>query len=293
MIKKTISSIVNKVVIKKERYRMKNSKIGVTYSIFNGEEMLPYSIRCIRDNVDYINVVYQKKSWTGKDCSKSLFSELCKMKNDGLIDKIIEYKLPEKLPLDKFSLVIKKKKLGINDLKKNKCTHILILDADELFIPKEFKAAKEYIIRNNITHSAMSIYDYKYFPEIRNRDISRYAVPFIFKLRFYSRLTNRHHMPCLVDDLRAVKFNRLFDRFYYFNTLFMHHMTGIRKNYEKKLESSINNYSDVGKNYLKEVKSIDEKERKLNIDELLVISNNDGGYIRVENTFNIDCCGVE
>ena len=34
-------------------------KIGVSYNLFDGEELLESSIKSIRKNVDYISVVYQ------------------------------------------------------------------------------------------------------------------------------------------------------------------------------------------------------------------------------------------
>ena len=43
---------------------MKNNKLGVSYNLFNGEELLEASIKSIRQNVDYINVIYQEYSWT-------------------------------------------------------------------------------------------------------------------------------------------------------------------------------------------------------------------------------------
>lgn len=36
------------------------NKLGITYSLFDGEELLKYSIKQIRKSADYINVVYQK-----------------------------------------------------------------------------------------------------------------------------------------------------------------------------------------------------------------------------------------
>ena len=33
-------------------------KLGVSYNLFDGEELLESSIKSIRDNVDYVSVVY-------------------------------------------------------------------------------------------------------------------------------------------------------------------------------------------------------------------------------------------
>ena len=48
---------------------MATMKLGVTYSLFDGEELLPFSILSIRPHVDYINVVFQEHSWFGDKCT--------------------------------------------------------------------------------------------------------------------------------------------------------------------------------------------------------------------------------
>ena len=47
-------------------------KLGVSYSVWDGEEMLEFAIRSIRSEVDYVNVVWQKLSWFGTMCSVCL-----------------------------------------------------------------------------------------------------------------------------------------------------------------------------------------------------------------------------
>ena len=42
-------------------------KLGVSYNVFDGEELLESSIKSIRDNVDHISVVYQTISNFGND----------------------------------------------------------------------------------------------------------------------------------------------------------------------------------------------------------------------------------
>ena len=37
-------------------------KLGVSYNLWKGEELLKYSIKAIREHVDYIVVVYQNLS---------------------------------------------------------------------------------------------------------------------------------------------------------------------------------------------------------------------------------------
>lgn len=64
-------------------------KLGVSYSVMDGEEMLEFAIRSIRSEVDYVNVVWQKLSWFGTMCSDELEPTLERLKNEGLIDELI------------------------------------------------------------------------------------------------------------------------------------------------------------------------------------------------------------
>lgn len=271
-----------------EEVRLQRAKLGVTYSVFNGEELLRASVLSIREHVDYINVVYQKFSWFGNPCNENLEKILYELKEEGLVESIIEYPFSDfgnKEKVEKY--VLHKKNVGIADLKSNHCTHCLIMDADELYFPEEFQKAKQYVITNGITHSACSIYDYRYLPEIRNRDAAPYAVPFIFKIKKNSKLSDRHHMPCFVDSLRTFSFNRFLDKFYYFNTVSMHHMTGIRNNYLQKIEASVSNCTEEGKQHLSHERNRIEKEIIMEKEELLNIKNEWGGYIEVGDLFEL------
>ena len=221
-----LKKLKNNIISFYKNRNLKKSKLGVTYSLFNGEEILPYSLKTIRKNVDYINVVYQKKSWTGTDCLNDLEDKLKKMLDEGLIDNIIEYKVPDNVNTNKKTkLVLEKKNQGLKDLKRHNCTHCMIMDVDELYDSEEFIVAKKFVIENNISHSACNLYDYRYYPEIRSRDVAKYCVPFIFKLRFWSRLSEHFIMPVKVDRLRTISYWKLFDKFYFLNNVIMHHMT--------------------------------------------------------------------
>ncbi len=67
-------------------------KLGISYNIFDGEELLENSIRSIRENVDYISVVYQEISNFGNPCNGNLVSLINKLKTEGLVDEVFKYK---------------------------------------------------------------------------------------------------------------------------------------------------------------------------------------------------------
>ena len=62
--------------------------LGVSYNIFDGEEVLEGSIKQIRDQVDFISVVYQTKSNFGNTADSNLVPLLENLKSRGLIDKL-------------------------------------------------------------------------------------------------------------------------------------------------------------------------------------------------------------
>lgn len=78
-----------------------NQKIGAIYSIFDGEELLKTSIQSIKCIVDFVVVVFQKSistwfyRWLGsnydEECHPFLEGYLNQLKDEGLIDKLIEY----------------------------------------------------------------------------------------------------------------------------------------------------------------------------------------------------------
>ena len=268
---------------------MNKIKLGITYSLFSGEELLPYSILSIKRHVDYVNVVYQKFSWFGDPCSSIVEPILKYLKNNGLIDRVIEYTFSDFGNINTMSYhVLNKKNIGVEDLKRNDCTHCMIMDTDEFYFSDEFAKAKQFVISNEITHSACSIYDYRHLPEIRNRDCSRYAVPFIFKLNSDSMLSVNHNMPCLVDSLRTFPYDQNKDKFYYLNSIFMHHMTGIRFDYDKKLKASVTNSSKEGRGFVSSWKNNFDREAILSKEEILKLSNDFGGYIDVGDPFNLN-----
>ena len=251
--------------------------------MFSGDELLEYSIKSIRNQVDYINVVYQEYSWMGEQANDNVLDILEDLKHKNLIDNIILFKFkPQKkdLPI----LVLKKKQLGIDDLLKNNCTHSLLMDVDEFYKEDEFIEAKNYIYSNNITHSCCPIYDYKKSPIYRTRYIRNYSVPFITQINKKTKLAVNHDLPCHVDSLRAIKYNQQKDKFYYFTNIAMHHMTGFRKDFDKKINNSITNSSKEGRDFIQKFKK--EHEKILHFDEPL--PDVDYNYIYENDYWNLE-----
>lgn len=257
----------------------KKNKLGVSYSLFCGEELLRASIMSIREQVDYINVVWQEYSWTGERVSDDVEVLINTLLKEGLIQNSIKFEFQISSNARKNSAnQCKKRNIGIKDLQRAGCTHGMIMDVDEFYRKEEFRQAKEFVYSNKITHSVCSIYDYRISPLYRMRDARDYCVSFIFKLSFLSRVVGRkriNNMPCYIDSFRTVPFLPLIHKFFYLNMVSMHHMTGVRKDYEKKLRNTLSNYSEEGRAAIKEYGELQRRMEMISEEEILVSG---GGY---------------
>lgn len=119
-------------------------KLGVSYNVFDCEELLEPSINCIRHLVDYISVVYQTESNFGYKCSNDLLPILESLKQKGLIDELCLFKPNIDLSVveNPSFLEVEKRNIGLELSRKNGCTHHMSMDCDEFYIPKEFAYMK-------------------------------------------------------------------------------------------------------------------------------------------------------
>lgn len=251
------------------------AKLGISYSVWDGEELLEASIKSVRENADYINVVWQRKSWHGADCNDDLENLLFNLKEKGLIDEIILFE-PD------FSLApqqneVNKRNVGLKAAVNSGCSHFLLMDCDEFYDKDEFKAAKEFIYKNYITHSACIIEDY-FAIDYRSTVVGKYYVPFIYKVDKLSKLDVKAntHLCWKIDPTRKIAL-KLFHRCWFADNLIMHHYTGVHKNKKRKLENSS---ALLDKESVNSFLNAYDKE---NYKEMI----NDGRLIYVDNKFNI------
>ncbi|MFM6972171.1 MAG: hypothetical protein ACKOXJ_00940 [Alphaproteobacteria bacterium] len=47
-------------------------KLGITYNLFDGEELLESSVKSVRESAEHINVVYQTTSNWGEKASENI-----------------------------------------------------------------------------------------------------------------------------------------------------------------------------------------------------------------------------
>lgn len=230
-------------------------KLGVSYNLFDGEELLESSVKSIRQQVDYINVVYQKVSNFGEPATPNIELLLQTLKDKGLIDEIYLY-------TPKFSDAHKNEKtkrdIGLKLARKAGCTHFMSMDVDEYYKANELAEAKKFILKNKIKASACCIIEYLKSPTYQmvngytfcmNKDFYTFYVPFIMKIRgMFGQKHGDGDFPCLVDPTRKLNGNK---KFYLFpaHDIAMHHMSSIRRDLARKYNSSnlMNSNSDVQK----------------------------------------------
>ena len=216
-------------------------KWGVSYCVFDGEELLEPSILSIMNNVDYINIVYSDKSYlcncTNENIKTFLYNLQEKLKKKfgrDIINDIIFYEPNPKLDFQKNEL--KKRNLGLKYAKKAKCDYFMTMDADEFYLTDEILHSQNKIINEGITHSYCPVISYGTTPK-KMKLYYITAVPFFSKINMFSRLINsKKHRITTVDPTRVINFT-LFSNSHFLINCKMHHMSYIRKNIDRKFTS--------------------------------------------------------
>lgn len=254
---------------REDRYRqteegaLSQARWGVSYSVFDGEELLEQSLKSIRDEADYINVVYQLHSWYGNPADEGLLPLLNKLKREGLIDELAEY-APD-LSARAGTNERRKRNIGLKMALAAGCNYFMTMDCDEFYLTGQVAQAKKIIIAKNITNSYCPQTYYGYDPTRRLVVEQIGYVPFFARITKSSKLTNRINAPCSADKSRIITkpwngYERVLGE------VFMHHMNLIRKNILKKYENT----------------SFANREIKLQPPDISSIP-----YITVDNVFNI------
>lgn len=231
------------------------SKIwGVSYSLYDGEELLESSLKSIRKSVDYINVVYQNTSWFGKKTTKNLKSLLENLQAQGLIDEIIFFE--PNLKLSPYQNEKNKRNLGLKYAKKYGCNYFMTMDTDEFYQEKELEAAKIKIIQYEIDYSYCSLVNYGLLPTERILTPMEPAIAFFSKINFFSKLGKNKKVICCADPTRQFQF--ITGKQYFLSMVTMHHMTYVRKDINQKFNSSSNQvlHNNLSQ-YMEELKNKD------------------------------------
>jgi hypothetical protein len=209
-------------------------KLGVSYNLFDGEELLESSIKSIRGNVDHISVVYQTVSNFGNPCDDGLVPLLEKLLSEGLIDELFPYK-PSMNKGGHYN-EIRKRNLGLYLSEGAGCTHHMAMDSDEFYTDEQFKYMKKTMEEGNYDSSACQMTTYYKDSIYRLDPKEEYYVSLPFKIRQGKEYVIGHPFPVLVDPTRRMEPGncKVFTR----DEIEMHHMSYVRKDIRKKLQNS-------------------------------------------------------
>jgi len=214
-------------------------KLGVSYNLFDGEELLVDSIKSIRDSVDVISVVYQRESNYGQKCNPDLPNILHNLSQEGLINIIKQYE-----PINTQNIgfqgslnEIKKRNIGLNLSRERECTHHLGMDTDEFYIKDEFDNIKGLIEEHNLDASGCKMQTYYKLPTMVLDPPEDYYVPFIFKVYPHTKFVLGGSFPVLVDPTRRINTHNKFTQIGR-KGIQMHHMSYVRKSIKNKLHNS-------------------------------------------------------
>jgi hypothetical protein len=208
-------------------------KLGASYNLFDGEELLKDSILSIRDNVDYISVVFQIVSNFGNYAKSDITGLLTELTDQGLIDEVVHYS-PD-LTKHPHENEREKRNIGLQLSLKNGCSHHISMDADEFYDREQFKVAKSIIEDSDFDSSACRLLTYYRNDHTVLDPMEDYFVPFIYRI-YKNSLFEPTEWPVLVDPTRRI----IPGKFHEFtpNWLVMHHFSYVRNNIRSKLENS-------------------------------------------------------
>ena len=176
-------------------------KLGVSFNVWDGEELLEGAINQIRSEVDYISVVYQTLSNFGQPCNLGLVPLLNKLKLEGKIDEMILYKPKD---LEGFNNEVAKRNLGLEFSRNNKCTHHMSMDTDEYYLLDEFKYMKNKVEESDADAAYCQMQTYYKSWEYSLDPPEEYYVATIYKIKENNQFIFSYPCSVLVDPTRRM-----------------------------------------------------------------------------------------
>lgn len=268
-------------------------KLGVSYIVFDGVELLEHSIKQIRNHVDFIQVIYQTQSWFGKPIKNEDMLELKRLERSNLVDELTLFSSFRPLQTKGSRDIVTakdleraKRQVGLVTCKSRGCSHYLCMDVDEFYITEQFARAKEYIRSNNISLSAVSFLNYVNIPTL-HRGSDGSTVPFICKLDSTSKMQKGFFTKC--DPTRGIssigKNNHKFSP----KDILMHHMETVRKDLHLKYDSTTRSIfkRDRTSELVANIRSVNENTKTFGFNKIIFPGTPDVNLTKVENIFNI------
>jgi hypothetical protein len=202
--------------------------------VFDGSELLRFAIASIRQNVDFISVVYQTTSYFGNTADQDLVPNVKTLEEAGMIDKLVhcEPDLKQHHKVNELNW----RNIGLQLSRDAGCTHHISADVDEFYKPDELEYAKKCMEDG---------YDYSIAPyEYYYKDPRYLIVPCQNLITsFIHTVDNKYEMnttfPHNVETTRHLKEYKNCKLFHH-NEFIIHHMSYVRRDIRRKLCNSDN-----------------------------------------------------
>jgi len=217
--------------------------LAMNINAFDASELIEGVLTEIRDQIDVVNAIYQKKSYWGNPMADEDMEELLRLKRIGLIDELIEFKGNTM----KYSRVQEcdKRNMGIELMRKKGISHVISSDADEFYDADQFEKALDFIDDRGYSITYCSYVNYY-------RDFNHYLVypfrplvPFVHSTFF--KYTYQGPAPGPTDPTRRINnTSKLGEYVFEDNQIRMGHAAWIRRDIRKKLVnwSAKNHFKD-------------------------------------------------
>ncbi len=202
-------------------------RLGATYIVFSGLDLLKPSILNIRQFAQHLVVVWSRISSTGEQAPKYMEPLLNDLVSQRLVDQLVEFK-PKitRLPIRMQDNCRMKREVGRIVCQTAGCTHHIIRDCDEFYEPLQFAdSIKEF---SKYDSTIAPIYDYIGSPTKRTKQVASLHVPVVQRI---DRKLSRHNPFGVTVDLgRTIE--EPVDTFKIFkpSELVLHHFTYVRCN---------------------------------------------------------------
>jgi hypothetical protein len=264
-------------------------KLGIAYNIFDGEEILPFALKNLREFAEFIVVVYQTTSNYG-NTNHNLLPVLKELKEKGLIDMLYEYE--PNIVIDKKGEIdwksgtlneVEKRDIGLKICRANNCDTYMTLDCDELYDPKQFEWAIKDFETGGYDTSFTLTYDFYKLPTMQLLHKVLWYQPLFYKIKKDSKIEMQKNYPVNIDRTKMIKTH--FPVIYKSEEIIQYHYAYVRNS----LKSKVNNSSARSDNQEEESKKIiDFYDNWSGIENGgLLIGMIKCGLKEVENKFNI------
>ena len=204
-------------------------KLAALYSVWDSEELLPYSIESIIDHVQLVLICVQKVSNFGErnEDNEEVILDICDMYSEN----VFVYHYTPDVNRSGMWNETEKRNMLLEKAKALGASHFLHMDCDEVY--EDFGKAKQQFIDSGCEGSVCEMYTYFKSPTLRFENVDNYYVPFIHELNENTNVGIHNQYPFYVDPTRRVNCSDV--------ALVgekMHHFSYVRVDIERKMRNS-------------------------------------------------------